>query len=176
MARKHIRAAVEQPQPHGEAISTPSGRAFLQRIFAEYTQHRSKQDFDPEEWADNPAHFAEEALRCLDEGDTDQGLGWAMHAAALASGLDWIRPYQGIVLGDFKRRTAHAKKHRADPQILAEGYEKMAQYRNDNPECSKNAAANWAANELKRKGARMTARTLLNHVRRDPLQRALWND
>ena len=75
MARKRRSPAiVEQTQPPEQSVFAPSARDWLQRIFAEYTKDRAKQDFDPEEWADNPAHFAEEALRYLKQGDTDQGL------------------------------------------------------------------------------------------------------
>jgi hypothetical protein len=174
MARKQSSvAALKQPQAPDQMNFPPSGRARLEAIYAEYTRDRSKAEFEPEEWADNPAHFAEEALRCLSVGDTDQGVWWAMCAAALSSGLDWMRPHQAALNTFIRQRQAQAKKHRANPSDLAEGYEKMAKYRTQHPGCSKTAAAKWAERQLER---RVSYKTLLNHLACDAGQSALWND
>ena len=85
MAKKK-KAATKPPK------RSPPGRAALQAIIDEYTEFLSKQDMHPDEWAQNPAHFAEEAMRCLDAGDADGAICWAMLAAALSNGLDFVRP------------------------------------------------------------------------------------
>ena len=60
-----------------------SGRRLLLEILQEHTSIMSKEDFSPEEWAQNPACAAEEALKCMDSGDTDTAIVWAMQAAVV---------------------------------------------------------------------------------------------
>jgi len=141
MARKQRSAtAVEEPQPTDQALPARSGRVWLQRIIAEYTQNMSREDFDPEEWAENPAGLAEKALQCLDDGDADQALSWAMSAAALTSGLDFIRPQETVLLTRFKQMAATAKWRQTREQEKRDAAARYLALLDANPKMKKTAA------------------------------------
>ena len=107
---KHKKNAEPGNFPVREGLAVRSGRAWLMGIIAEYTTCRSKEDFDPEEWADNPAGMAEKAMECLADKDIDQALWWAMNAAALSGGLAWIRPQEAALLADFSAAQHRPKR------------------------------------------------------------------
>ena len=46
--------------PSKQDTPVPSGRKLLQDIYREHTSAMSREDFSPEEWAQNPARFADE--------------------------------------------------------------------------------------------------------------------
>ena len=156
---KHKKNAEPGNFPVREGLAVRLGRAWLMGIIAEYTTCRSKEDFDPEEWADNPAGMAEKAMECLADKDIDQALWWAMNAAALSGGLAWIRPQEAALLADFRRRTAQAKTHRADPEKLKQGFDAMLRYHKANPTAGMTPAADYAAEQV----GSISYKTLLKH-------------
>jgi hypothetical protein len=138
-----------------------SGRAWLKRIFAEYTRDRSPEDFLPDEWDDSPAHFAEEALRLLDRGDTDEGLCWAMQAAALASGLDFIRPEQAELLKRFRQNAGKARWQRSREKEKRDAAARYDALLKANPNMKKSAALKKAV-----EGTSIKPRTLRDYLSR----------
>ena len=84
------RKAVATKSENGQPNLLPSGRAVLQEIYAEHTRARPKEHFHPTEWANSPAHFAEESLKCIEVGDVDGAVFWAMEAAVAHWGNQFI--------------------------------------------------------------------------------------
>ena len=84
---------------------SPSGRKLLQEIYAEHTAVMSREDCSPEEWASNPAHFAEEALKALKAGEADAAVFWAMSASIGHWGSQFLGQYRNpltVALTRFK--------------------------------------------------------------------------